>query len=132
MAAFDVLTDRAQAALKDPGWRLATQSAMQAVAMEIIQEAAGTVDGTPGGARSERTGKRRGLANRIMDDPTSARLTDQMALALAADLTITQATTPAQFLAAVRAKWDTVARVHPEDATTPGRPGNSGNPGNTV
>lgn len=126
-----MLTDRAQAALKDPGWRLATQAAMWTVAMEVIQEAAGTVDGTPAGARSERTSKRRGFANRVMDNPSAPGCIDQMALALAADLTITQATTPPQFLAAVRAKWDTVARVHPEDATTPATPGNSGTHGNS-
>lgn len=119
MAGFDFLTDRAQTALKDPTWRLATQAALWTVAMEIIAEAPGTVDGTPAGARNRRTDKRRGLANRVMDAPQDPGLTDQMALALAADTSITQATTTPQFLAAVRAKWDTVARVHTEDATTP-------------
>lgn len=97
---------------------------MWTVAMEVIAEAPGTVDGTPAGARARRTDKRRALANRIMDSPTASVTTDQMALALAADMTITGNTTPAQFLAAVRAKWDTVARVHQEDATIPGNSGN--------
>jgi hypothetical protein len=119
VAGFDLLTDRAQAALRDPTWRLATQAAMWTIAMEIIAEAAGTVDGTPGGARNRRTDKRRSLANRVMDSPVEDGLTNQFALALAADITITQATTTPAFLAAVRSKWDTVARVHPEDATTP-------------
>lgn len=119
MAGFDFLTDRAQAALKDPSWRLATQAALWTVAMEVIAEPPGTVDGTPAAARARRTDKRRSLANRVMDNPTDPGLIDQMALAMAADTSVTASTTTPQFLAAVRAKWDTVARVHAEDATTP-------------
>jgi hypothetical protein len=119
VAAFDVLSERAQTALNDPGMRLAVRGAMWTVAMEIIQETAGHVGTNPDLPVDLETAKRRSLANRVMDDPKSERLTDQFALALAADTSIGNNTTAAQFLAAVRAKWNTVARVHPEDTETP-------------
>lgn len=114
--AFEQLTDRASSALTDPTWRLATQGAAFTVAQEIITETPQTT-GTPP-VMTVRASKRRTLANRVMDAPKDPTLTDQFALAMATNLSIGQTTTTAQFLAAVRTAWDTVARVYPEDATT--------------
>lgn len=110
---YELLTERAGLALDDPSFRLATQAAAWVVAMEVVRE---PQQPPAPEAASMRTVKRRALANQVIDDPLSATNTTRLALAVASDMTVTQSSTPAQFFAAMRAAWDTVARVHPEDA----------------
>lgn len=116
---YDLLTERANLALGDDMFRLATQAAAWVVAMEVVREAQ---QPPPPEVASMRTIKRRALASQVIDDPLNATNTTRLALAMASDTTIGQQSTTAQFLAAMRASWDTVARVHPEDAPPPPPP----------